>query len=364
VVVGLPSSYSRRVATAAEFLAQILDDAPQPVWVVDEEGLIVFANPAAVRVLGYDDAAQLYRRPSHATVHSTRPDGSPYPEHECLMLKPRQTGETVHGEDWFFRRDGSMFPIAWWSAPIAMANGNGAVLAFSDITEQRAVEQALRDRDAAEIRAAESRAAQRRLVENSAAVRRQVVRDLHDGAQQRLITMLISLQLAREEVELDPAGTRRLLDDAVGQAQAAINELRELAAGLHPPVLVYRGLIAAVEELAARAALPVVVRGSLSGRLAEAVETNAYFFVAEALTNTAKHADATHAEVRVATDALTLSIEVRDDGIGGAVVNGSGSGLAGLVDRVGALGGRMDISSPPGRGTTVRAEIPVSRAAG
>jgi PAS domain S-box-containing protein len=362
VVVGRPSSYSRRVATAAEFLAQILDDAPQPVWVVDEEGLIVFANPAAVAVLGYDDAAQLHRRPSHATVHYRRPDGSPYPQDDCPMLKPRQTGETVHGEEWFLRRDGSMFPIAWWSAPIAMAKGNGAVLAFSDITERRAAEQAARDRDAAEIRAAESRAAQRRIVENSAAVRRQVVRDLHDGAQQRLITMLISLQLAREEVEVDPAGARRLLDDAVGQAQAAIDELRELAAGLHPPVLTYRGLVAAVEELAARAVLPVAVTGSLPGRLAEAVETNAYFFVAEALTNTVKHAGAARAEVCIGVDDLRLSVEVRDDGIGGAVVDGSGSGLAGLADRVGALGGRMDIASPPGRGTRVRAEIPVGGA--
>jgi signal transduction histidine kinase len=236
------------------------------------------------------------------------------------------------------------------------------VLAFSDITERRAAEQAARDRDAAEIRAAESQAAQRRIVENSAAVRRQVVRDLHDGAQQRLITMLISLQLAREEIEVDPAGARRLLDDAVGQAQAAIDELRELAAGLHPPVLAHRGLVAAVEELASRAVLPVVVTGSLRGRLAEAVEINAYFFVAEALTNTVKHAGAARAEVSIGVDDLTLSIEVRDDGIGGAAVDGSGSGLAGLADRVGALGGRMEIASPPGRGTTVRAEIPVDRA--
>ena len=163
------------MATAAEFLARILDDAPQPVWVVDEEGLIVFANPAAVTTLGYDDPAELYLKPSHATVHHRHPDGSPYAEGDCPMLAPRQTGETVHGEDeWFVRRDGSMFPIAWWSAPIAMPNGNGAVLAFSDISERRAAEQAARERDAAEIRAAEARAAQRRIVENSAAVRREV----------------------------------------------------------------------------------------------------------------------------------------------------------------------------------------------
>jgi PAS domain S-box-containing protein len=329
---------------------------------VDEEGLIVFANPAAVAALGYDDPAQLHLRPSHATVHYKRPDGSPYPEDDCPMLTPRQTGETVHGQDeWFVRRDGSMFPIAWWSAPIAMENGNGAVLAFTDVTERRAAEQAVRERDAAEIRAAESRAAQRRIVENSAAVRRQIARDLHDGAQQRLITLLINLQLAREEIEADPGLARRLLDDAVGQAQGAIDELRELVAGVHPPVLAYRGLAAAVEELAAHAVLPVTVEAATLRRLPEAVETNAYFVVAEALTNTVKHAKAAHATVTIEADDLSLSIEVRDDGIGGAGVDGSGSGLAGLADRVGALGGRVDVESHPGRGTTVRAEIPVGQ---
>ncbi|MDT7580866.1 MAG: hypothetical protein QOK35_2130, partial [Pseudonocardiales bacterium] len=231
------------MASAAEFLARILDDAPQPVWVVDEEGLIVFANPAAVAALGYDDPAELHLRPSHATVHHQWPDGSPYPAEDCPMLTPRQTGETVHGEDeWFIRRDGSMFPIAWWSAPIAMANGNGAVLAFTDISEWRAAQEAVRQRDAAEIRAAGSRAAQRRIVENSVAVRRQVARDLHDGAQQRLVTMLITLQMAREEIGVDPARAHQLIDDAVGQAHGAIGELRELVAGLHPPVLAHRGL--------------------------------------------------------------------------------------------------------------------------
>ena len=308
------------MATAAEFLARILDDAPQPVWVVDEDGLIVFANPAAVTTLGYDDPAELYLKPSHATVHHRRPNGSPYAEGDCPMLAPRQSGETVHGEDeWFF-------------------------FFF----------------DAAEIRAAESHAAQRRIVENSAAVRREVARDLHDGAQQRLITMLISLQIAREELETDPAEARRLLDDAVGHAHAAIDELRELAAGLHPPVLAHRGLVVAVEELAARAVLPVAVSGSLPHRLPEAVEINAYFFVSEALTNTVKHANAARATVAIEVDDVVLSVEVRDDGIGGAGVDGAGSGLAGLADRVRALGGRMHVTSPPGRGTTVRAEIPVT----
>ena len=159
VVYVLDRAEGVAVTSAAQFLARILDGAPQPVWVVDEEGLIVFSNPAAVEALGYDDSSELYRRPSHDTVHYQRADGSPYPQDECPMLTPSRTGETVHGEDeWFTRRDGSMFPIAWWSAPIAVAGGTGAVLAFSDISERRAAEQAVRERDAAEIRAAESRA--------------------------------------------------------------------------------------------------------------------------------------------------------------------------------------------------------------
>ena len=353
------------MASAADFLAQVLDDAPQAIWVVDEDGHIVFANPAAVAALGYAEGAQLHGRSSHALVHYKRPDGSPYPEADCPMLAPRQSGETAHGEDeWFIRSDGSMFPIAWWSAPIAMDRGNGAVLAFTDISERRAGELAIREREAAEIRAAESQAAQRRIVESAAAVRRQIARDLHDGAQQRLITLLISLQLAREEIDGDRVLARQLLDEAVGEAHQAIGELRELAAGVHPPILAARGLVAAVEELAHRAVLPVTVRGSVPLRLPEPVEAHAYFLVAEALTNSVKHARATRAAVTIAVEHGMLSVVVTDDGIGGAGVDGSGSGLAGLADRVGALGGRLDVISPPRRGTVIRASLPVGAEGG
>jgi PAS domain S-box-containing protein len=353
------------VTSAADFLAQILDGAPQPIWVVDEDGHIVFANPAAVAALGYDQGAQLHGQASHALVHHKRPDGSPYPEAECPMLRPRQSGETAHGEDeWFIRADGSMFPIAWWSAPIAMTRGNGAVLAFTDISERRAGERAIREREAAEIRAAESQAAQRRIVENAAAARRQIARDLHDGAQQRLITMLISIQLAREEIGGDPGQARHLLDDAVSEARRAIGELRELAAGVHPPILAARGLVAAVEDLAHRAVLPVTVSGSLQSRLPEPVEAHAYFLVAEALTNSMKHARATSVSVMIEIEDGALSVVVRDDGIGGAGIDGAGSGLAGLADRVSALGGRLDVVSPAGRGTTIRARLPLGSSGG
>ena len=182
-----------------KLLARILERVPQPVWVVDHPGFIVFANPAACSALGYRDPGELRGRPSHATVHYKRPDGTPFPEAECPMLGPRETGETVHSDDdWLVRRDGSMFPIAWWSAPIDMPGGRGAVLAFTDVTERLASEKAIRERDAAEIRAAESQAAQRRILESATAARHQLACDLHDGAQQRLVTLLLDLKMARD----------------------------------------------------------------------------------------------------------------------------------------------------------------------
>jgi PAS domain S-box-containing protein len=149
------------MAAQDELRTRILDAVLQPVWVVDVDGDILFANPASVAALGYDTADELEGKPSHATVHHKRPDGSPYPVDECPMLAPRITGVDGHGEDEsFVRRDGSMFPIAWWSAPIGLVQGRGAVFTFIDITERRLADQARRDLLAAEIRADESRAAQ------------------------------------------------------------------------------------------------------------------------------------------------------------------------------------------------------------
>ena len=175
---------------AQPFLKSILDGVAQPVWVVDHEGFIRFANPAALAALGYDELSELEGRPSHETIHYQYPDGSPFPAEECPMLRPRQTGETIHSdEDWFFRRDGTMFPVSYWSAPIETPQGRGAVVAFTDIEEQRKAEEAVRERDIAEARASEARAAQRRTMEAADAARRHVTRDLHDGAQQQFVNV-------------------------------------------------------------------------------------------------------------------------------------------------------------------------------
>jgi PAS domain S-box-containing protein len=134
---------------AEEFLAAVLRTAAQPIWVVDPDGLIRFANPAAISALGYDSADELFGRPSHETIHYQRPDGTPYPAADCPMLLPRTTGETVEGAlDWFFRRDGSMFPVSYVSAPIDMPEGRGAVVAFTDIEDRQRAEQVLREHEA------------------------------------------------------------------------------------------------------------------------------------------------------------------------------------------------------------------------
>ena len=185
--------------------------------------------------------------------------------------------------------------------------------------------------------------------------RRRLGRDLHDGAQQRLVSVVISLQLAQKRWG-ERGRSRELVDEALEHAQAAIGDLRELAAGIHPSVLTDRGLHAALETLAGRAPLPVDLDAELDERLPMSVETTAYFVVAEALTNVGKYARASRASVGVRVVGEELEIEVLDDGIGGADAAG-GSGLRGLADRVAALQGALQVSSPPGRGTRIHARI-------
>ena len=206
----------------------------------------------------------------------------------------------------------------------------------------------------------ELRAASARLVAAGDAARRKLERDLHDGAQQRLVSLSITLNLARKQIE---PGTKvaALLDSAAAELTAGLSELRELARGIHPAVLTERGLDPALEGLAARAPLPVrVTTEDLEDRLPPAVEAAAYFVVMEALTNVAKYASASAAEVTVTRHDGHVVVGVQDDGIGGADPAG-GSGLAGLADRVAALGGRLVVESPAGGGTVVRAEMPARR---
>ena len=205
-------------------------------------------------------------------------------------------------------------------------------------------------------RLAEVQASRARLVHAEDQARRGLERDLHDGAQQRLLSIGLALQLARREVA-DGSTAAELLEESESELAAAIGELRNLAHGIHPAVLTELGLAPAVTALIRRLAIPVEVRGIPAGRLPPSAETTAYFLICEALQNTIKHAGARQAQIGVARSGGLVRVEVSDDGIGGADP-GAGSGLHGLRDRVEAVGGRLIIDSPPGHGTTVRAELP------
>jgi PAS domain S-box-containing protein len=673
-------------ASAEDFLAAVLATAGQPIWVVDPDGVIRFANPAAVAALGYDGADELSGRDSHETIHYRHPDGTPYPAAECPMLLPRTTGETIRSDlDWFFRRDGSTFPVSYVSAPLEMPDGRGAVVAFTDIEDALRAEQVRRDHEAvlaaresalrriaalvaggatsadvfaaiarevaavldvplvavwryecdgtgtvmgaltepphpfqpgsrwpldgtviagrvketgrparrddfagvsgtiaavvrdAGIRSAagapivvdgdlwgvmaafgttegerlpdhiEDRLAEftelvataisnsasrqqlARLADEQAALRRvatlvargvppadvfaavarevglllgvdatymaryehdgtatgvaawspagdhkpvgarvdtkgksivgmvlrtrrparmnsyehasgpaaalgrdlglrssvgapivvdqhlwgvmivsskadeplpadtesriaaftelvataisnteartelaasrarivaaadeerrRVVRDLHDGAQQRLVHTILTLKLADRAFQNEQENATAFLTEALENAEQATAELRELAHGILPAVLIQGGLRAGVDALASR--MPVPVDNGVSvGRLSATVEATAYFVVCEALTNVAKHARAGHAVVTASVDDGPLRVQVHDDGVGGA--RPDGSGLLGLADRLAALDGQLRIESPLGGGTLVAADIPLS----
>ncbi|MDW5598266.1 sensor histidine kinase, partial [Conexibacter stalactiti] len=207
------------------------------------------------------------------------------------------------------------------------------------------------------VQIAEVRASRARLLEVVTRERRRIERDLHDGAQQRLVALALTLGIAENQVERDPAQAQALIREARDEARLALEELRELARGIHPAILTDRGLGPALEALASRAPLPVELSDVPRERLPSPVEGAAYFVVAEALANVAKYAQATHARVVVERSNGHAIVEVRDDGVGGADPDG-GSGLRGLEDRLSAIDGRLAVFSPAGAGTTVRAEIP------
>jgi len=196
-----------------------------------------------------------------------------------------------------------------------------------------------------------------RLVEAFDADRRRIERDLHDGAQQRLVALGMTLGLARLAT---PAELPGMLEQAHGQARLALDDLRDLVNGVHPPILRDRGLPAAVAEVADRSPIPVDVDLALRRRLPASIEATAYFVICEALTNVTKHSGATEARVSGHITGETLVVEVCDDGVGGADV-ARGTGLTGLIDRVGAAAGRLSLTSPDGGPTRLRVELPCGK---
>ena len=240
--------------------------------------------------------------------------------------------------------------VAWWAAFVATGLMPFAFLGGLLRSHVSHLDAELRESHE------ELRASRARIVQAGDAARRKIERDLHDGAQSRLVALSLLLRAARRRAEADPklAG---LLDQASDELQTSLAELRELARGIHPAVLTDRGLEPALDALVTRVPVPVSLEVETGDRLPGPVESAAYFVVSEGLANVAKYAQATQASVRVERVNGRVTVEVVDDGVGGADAAG-GSGLRGLSDRLAALDGRLRVESPPGGGTRLRAELP------
>jgi signal transduction histidine kinase len=281
-------------------------------------------------------------------------------ESEELFARVR-AGERVNDyETVRQRKDGTLVDVSIAAAPVRDGSGQvvGNMVAYTDISERKAQEEEVHRLNAElHARLEELAASRARIVTAGDVARRRLERNLHDGAQQRLVTLSLSLRVAQTKLESDPAAARAALAEAGDELALALDELRELARGLHPAILSERGLRAAVETLAGRAPVPVEIADIPDERLPEQVEAAAYYLIAEALTNVTKYARASTVRVRVAASDSRVVVEVEDDGVGGADA-AAGTGLRGLADRVEALGGSLEVVSPVGAGTTLRAEIP------
>jgi PAS domain S-box-containing protein len=341
------------IETPEEQLQALIDSSPLALVEFGMDTRIRLWNPAAERIFGWTREEMLGR--------GGLPLAPPEKRAESEELFARVlAGESVNDyETVRQRKDGTLVDVSIAAGPVKDPSGRviGNMVAYTDITERKAQEAEVHRLNAELHNRLEELAASRaRIVTAGDVERRRLERNLHDGAQQRLVTLSLSLRVALAKLDSDPAAARAALVDAGEELAVALEELRELARGLHPAVLSERGLRAAVETLAGRAPVPVEIDIS-ADRLPEQVEAAAYYLIAEALTNVAKYAQASAVRVRVTADDGRVGVEVSDDGVGGADASG-GSGLRGLADRVESLGGSLEVSSPPGVGTTLRAEIP------
>jgi signal transduction histidine kinase len=200
-------------------------------------------------------------------------------------------------------------------------------------------------------------ASRARIVTAADDARRRLERDLHDGAQQRLVSLAVQLRSIEAGVPAELGSLKGEISDAVAGLSAASTDLQELARGIYPAIESHGGLGPALETLGRRGAIPVVLHLELEGPISESAQVAAYYVVAEAMTNATKHAHASGMDIDVRVDGWELVLSIRDDGVGGADT-GNGSGLIGLIDRVEALGGHLEIASPPGGGTALRVAIP------
>jgi PAS domain S-box-containing protein len=332
------------LAASEARLRAVLEAALDAVVSIDRYGRVTYVNSAFEQTFGYQaqevnglELVEVIVPPSLRAAH------------RAGFARHLATGERRildrRIEVTAMRADGSEFPAEVTVTRTGLTGEPAFTGYVRDITERRLAEQELK-------------ASRARLVAASDAARRQVTRDLHDGAQQRLVTALINLQLAVEKWESAPQRARELLGLALQDALLGLADLREIVAGIHPAILTQRGLGAAVDGLAARLPIPVELDVP-DDRLPAAIELSVYFFCSEALTNVVKHAQASSARVRVELTGDRCTVEVRDDGVGGARPGGQASGLTGLRDRIGALGGTVHIDSPQAGGTVLTASIPL-----
>jgi len=334
------------LATSEARQRAILETALDAVISIDRDSRVTYVNSAFEQAFGYRaqdvigrDLAETIVPPSLREAH--RRGLARYLETGQASILNRRIEMSA------MRADGTEFP-AEVSVTRTGLPGQPAFTGYvRDITDRQRAEQELI-------------ASRARVVAASDAARQRVTRDLHDGAQQRLVATLISLQLAEQRWESAPERARELVGQALDDARRGLEDLRALAAGLHPAILTQHGLAAAVRALADRVPIPVEI-DMPGGRLPAAIEAGLYFFCSEALANIVKHAHATCAWIRLEVLADQCVVEVRDDGIGGARPRPETSGLIGLSDRIGALGGTVDVTSPPSRGTVLRAAVPLAR---
>jgi PAS domain S-box-containing protein len=337
-----------------ERLQALIDASPLALVEFGLDTRIRLWNPAAERIFGWTAEEMLGR--------GGLPMAPPHRRAEAEALFERVLrGESINDfETVRLRKDGALVPVSIAAATVRDSSGRGVgnMVVYTDITERKAQDAEVHRLNAElQARLEDLAASRARIVTAGDVERRRLERNLHDGAQQRLVTISLSLRLALAKLESDPIAAGAILVDAGEHLVVALDELRELARGLHPAVLADRGLRAAVEALAGRAPVVVEIDEIPDQRLPEPVEAAAYYLIAEALTNVAKYARASTARVRVATNGTGVVVEVSDDGIGGADP-ANGSGLRGLADRVEALGGALYVQSPTGGGTSLRAEIP------
>ena len=321
-----------------ELLNSIANNAPSLLCLIDADGTVrPFAtNKAFERTLGYEP----HETGGELFWERYIPDGERARARDCVLESVR-THSVCEDEGRWMQRDGAAIHVVWSCTPLPkIASGPVYLITGTDVTERKRHEEEVR----------RSRA---RIVAAADDARRRLERNLHDGAQQRLIALLLQLRGAQRGT-LD---TMAVVEAAVDEIAAAVRELRELAQGIHPSALTERGLAAALRIVAARAPLDVemdVTDAPLDTNVAVA----AYYIVSEALNNVAKYAGADRAAVRVRETGEHLVVVVEDDGRGGADLNG-GTGLRGLLDRVSALDGSLAVESPPGGGTRLRAELPL-----